>query len=53
MSSIKGSMKGKSFYKAIENISFIHHEIKHICTVKPTFAKYTKVDEVYNRVIKV
>ena len=33
-------------------MSFIHHEIKHIFTVKPTFTKYIEVDEIYHKVIK-
>ena len=44
MSSIKGSVTGKVFYEAIENINFIQHEIKHIFTIKPTFSKYNEVD---------
>ena len=31
----------------------IHHEIKHIFVIKPTFAKYTDMDEVYRRLLKV
>ena len=31
----------------------IQHEIKHIFIVKPTFAKYTDMDEVYMRLLKV
>ena len=52
MSSIKGSMTGRAFYEAIKNISFIQHEIKHIFTVKPIFAKYIEANEIYRRLIK-
>jgi hypothetical protein len=31
----------------------IQHEIKHVFVVKPTFAKYTDMDEVYRRLLKV
>lgn len=44
MSSIPGYMKGKQFYNVVEDINFIHHEIKHIFTIKPTFTKYIEVD---------
>jgi len=50
---IKGSMTGRDFYEAISNISFIQHEIKHILVVKPTFPRYTKVDEIYRKLTKI
>jgi hypothetical protein len=49
-SHIKGAMTGKYFYEAINNMSFIQHEIKHIFVVKPTFVRYTEVDEIYCKV---
>jgi len=52
-SNIKGSMIGRAFYEAINNICFIQNEIKHIFTVKPTFAKYSELDEIYHRVNKI
>jgi len=52
-SNIKGSMTGRVFYEAINNICFIQNEIKHIFIVKPTFSKYYEVDEIYHRVTKI
>jgi len=52
-SNIKGSMTRREFYEATSNICFIQNEIKHIFTVKPTFSKYTEVDEIYHRVTKI
>lgn len=52
-SSIKGSMTRRDFYEAINNISVIQHEIKHIFSVKPTFSRYTEVDEIYRKVTKI
>lgn len=52
-SNIKGSMTGRAFYEAISNICFMQNKIKHIFIVKPTFAKYTEVDEIYHRVTKI
>ena len=34
-------------------MSFIQHDIKHIFVVKPTFARYNKVDEIYRKVTKI
>ena len=31
----------------------IQHEIKYIFITKPTFAKYTEMDEIYRRLLKV
>lgn len=46
-SSIKGNMTAITFLETMGNDFFIQHEVKHIFTVKPTFAKYNKVDEIY------
>jgi len=51
-SGIKGSMKEKAFLKTMSNDFYVQNKVKHIFTVKPTFAKYTEVDEIYRRVIK-
>ena len=53
LSHIKGAMTGRAFYEAISNMSFIQHEIKHIFVVKPTFSRYTEVDEIYRKVTKI
>ena len=51
-SSIKGSMKDREFLGAMGNDFFIQHEVNHIFVVRPTFSKYTEVDEIYQKVIK-
>lgn len=52
-SHIKGAMTGRVFYEATNNMSFTQHEIRHISVVKPTFAQYTEVDEIYHKVTKI
>jgi len=51
-SGIKGSMAIKAFLETMSNDFYVQNEVKHIFTVKPTFAKYTEVDEIYCRVTK-
>lgn len=48
-SHIKGFMTWRAFFEFVNNIIFIQHEIKHIFIVKPTFARYTEVDEIYRK----
>jgi hypothetical protein len=50
---IQGSITGKAFMDALQLDISIQHEIKHIFIIKPTFAKYTDMDEVYRRLLKV
>jgi hypothetical protein len=50
---IQGSITGKAFMEALQLDIEIQHEIKHIFVIKPTFAKYTDMDEVYRRLLKV
>jgi hypothetical protein len=50
---IQGSITGKAFIDALQLDISIQHEIKHIFIIKPTFAKYTDMDEVYRRLLKV
>ena len=45
-------MTRKDFLEALSHDIFIQHEVNHIFVVKPTFAKYTNVDEIYRKVIK-
>ena len=45
-------MTGKAFLKAMGKDFFIQHEVNHIFVVKPTFSRYTEVDEIYRKVIK-
>lgn len=49
---IRGSMTAKAFLETMSNDFHMQNEVKHIFTVKPTFAKYTEVDEIYRRVTK-
>jgi hypothetical protein len=46
-SGIHGSITGRAFLEAFQSDISIQHEIPYIFIVKPTFAKYTEMDEVY------
>jgi hypothetical protein len=50
---IQGSITGRAFMETLQLDIEIQHEIKHIFIIKPTFAKYTDMDEVYRRFLKV
>ena len=50
---IQGSITGKAFMDSLQLDISIQHEIKHIFIIKPTFAKYRDMDEVYRRLLKV
>ena len=50
---IQGSITGKEFIDALQWDISIQHEIRYIFLTKPTFAKYTEMDEVYQRLLKV
>jgi hypothetical protein len=50
---IQSNIIGRAFMEALHLDFEIHHEIKHVFVVKPTFAKYTDMDEVYRRLLKV
>ena len=50
---IQGSITGKAFMEALQLDIEIQQEIKYIFVIKPTFAKYTDMDEVYRRLLKV
>jgi hypothetical protein len=52
-SGIQGSIIGKAFLEAFQSDIIIQHEIQYIFIVKPTFSKYTEMDEVYRRLLKV
>ena len=43
---IQGSIIGKSFLETLQLDLSIQHEIKHIFITKPTFSKYTEMDEI-------
>jgi hypothetical protein len=50
---IQSNITGRDFLEALRWDFEIQHEIKHVFVVKPTFAKYTDMDEVYRRLLKV
>ena len=50
---IQGNIIGKEFLETLQLDLNIRHEIKHIFIIKTTFAKYTEMDEVYRRLLKV
>lgn len=50
--SIKGKITSKAFLETLENDLNIQHEVIHFFIIKPTFTKYTKVDQVYRRLLK-
>jgi hypothetical protein len=52
-SGIQGSITGKAFLETLQLDLNIQHEIKYIFITKPTFAKYTEMDEIYRRLLKV
>ena len=52
-SSIKSLPIGKVLYNTFENLFFLEHEIRHLFLTKPNFAKYTKADEIYRRMMNV
>jgi hypothetical protein len=52
-SGIQGNIIGKAFLDSLQLDTSIQHEIQYIFIIKPTFAKYTEMDEVYRRLLKV
>jgi hypothetical protein len=50
---IQGSITGRAFLESFQSDISIQHEIQYIFIVNPTFSKYTEMDEVYRRVLKV
>jgi hypothetical protein len=46
---IQGSITSKDFLETLQLDLSIQHEIKHIFITKPTFSKYTEMDEIYKR----
>jgi hypothetical protein len=50
---IQGSITGKAFLETLQLDLSIQHEIKYIFITKPTFSKYTEMDETYRRLLKV
>jgi hypothetical protein len=52
-SRIQGNITGKAFLKTLQLDLNIQHEIKYNYITRPTFAKYTEMDEIYRRLLKV
>ncbi len=52
VSNIKGTVTPRLVLNALRDTFFILNENRHIFLVKPTFTKYTGMDEVYRRVTK-
>jgi hypothetical protein len=50
---IQGSITGKDFLETLQLDLSIQHEIKNIFITKPTFAKYTEMDEIYRKLLKI
>jgi hypothetical protein len=50
---IQGSITSKAFLDALQWDISIQHEIRCIFLTKPTFTKYTEMDEVYRKLLKV
>ena len=53
VANIKGLATPALIVKKLRDSFFILDEIKHIFLVKPTFTKYTEMDEIYRRVTNI
>jgi len=49
---LRAIMIAKAFIETMSNDFYVQNEVRHIFSVKPTFAKYTEVDEICLRVTK-
>jgi len=52
-SGIQGNITWKEFLEMLHRDLIIQHEIKYIFITKLTFSKYTEMDEIYLRLLKV
>ena len=50
-SSMSGISTGRVLYRTFENLFYLQHEVKHLFISKPTFAKCTKADEIYKKIL--
>jgi hypothetical protein len=50
---IQGNITSKVFLETSQPDISIQHEIQYIFIVKPNFSKYTEMDEIYRRLLKV
>jgi len=48
---VKGALTVQGLLKNISDDLFICYEIKYLFTFKPTFQKYTEVDEAYRKMV--
>ena len=49
---MKGMPTGKVLYQSFENLFYLQHEVNNLFIKNPTFAKYTKADEIFRRMVK-
>jgi len=52
VSGLKGNITTKAFLETMANYFYVQNEVKQISIIKPTFAKYTDIDEIYHKVTK-
>jgi len=50
---MKGMPIGKFLYQTFENLFYLQHEVKYIFVNRKTFAKYTKEDEIYRKMVDI
>ena len=50
---IQGRITGKDLLKTLQLDLRIQHEVNYLFITKPTFPKYTEMDETYERLLKV
>lgn len=51
-SAVKALPIGKVLYDGLENLFYIEHEVKHLFTTQPNFAKHIEADEIYRKLIR-
>ena len=49
----QGIPTGKVLLRSFEDLFYLQHEIKHLFFIKPTFARYTEVDENLKKLKKI
>lgn len=51
-STVKALPTRKVLYDGLEKLFYIEHEVKHLFTTQPNFAKHTEADEIYRKLIR-
>jgi len=51
-STVKALSTGKVLYDGLENLFYFEHEVKHLFTIQPNFAKHTKSNEIYRKLTR-